>query len=507
MNQSILIRCDLFEGSGAGHLKRCSILADALKKLNFLPIFVLDKQSDVIPIDLTYPIEFLESEFEEKADSLAMLKLAKTHKTQAVIADSFRITKKWIATLQAEKILVVLIDDLGIGSNASLRIDYSPAAIRLDGNALQLLGPKYFITDSPVLRPRNPKARSMILHAGGTGNFAPAREVYAKSIEIAKDRGISVTWLSPNEWSSNWLKNSGLLANSHVILGWQRGRNNLWSNFDIVVGPASTSLYEAIMQGCLGISFPISQTQASMRENWAAIGHTLHLTSSELENPEIASAILLLAIDHFNKLRTTLDEFAINLNQDGAQKIASVIEAIIKGNAPEIALPTRKSDMIRPCDIRDACAFLNARNTPYVRALSTNPKHIISWPEHLSWWLQSDTERFVVNSSGKPLAFFWHSPRTINGRNYLIGGWFPASDQPAFAAGVRLIDWQLAHCAKYFPDHTWLATINKENRAVLALNRRYGFVNADMQSLEDLNDLFPGTTDNFIVLQRKARIE
>jgi spore coat polysaccharide biosynthesis predicted glycosyltransferase SpsG len=507
MTQTILIRCDLFKGSGAGHLKRCSIIAHALKKLNFSPVFVLDKQSDVIPIDISYPIEYLGSRFEEKTDALAVLRLAEKYNSPAVIADSYRITEKWISTLRSAKFLVVLIDDLGIGSDASLRVDYSPAASRIDGSALQLLGPSYFITDSPVLPSRRCKARKMILHAGGTGNFAPAKEVYAKSVEIANERDIGVTWLCPNELASNWVQKSGLQTSSHVVVGWQKGRNDLWSNFDIVVGPASTSLYEAIMQGCLGISFPISATQTSSRENWVPIGHTLHFTSSEVENPEIASAILLLAVDHFDKLRAALDEFAVSINGNGAQKIASIIVSMINGKTPEITMPPIEPDIIRPCDIRDAGTFLNARNMPHVRALSTNPKHIINWPEHLRWWLESDTERFVVSSFGQPEAFFWHRPRTIRGRDYLIGGWFPAGDQPAFAAGIRLIDWQLTHCAKYFPDHTWLATINKQNRAVLALNRRYGFVNADVESLEAVEDLFPGTTDNFTVLQRKARIE
>jgi len=506
MTQTILIRSDFFERSGAGHLKRCSILAYALQKLNFLPVIVLDKQLNFIPIDIEFPIEYLNIEFEEESDARALVKLANKYKTKTIIADSFRITESWISILHSAGMLVVVIDDLGIGSDTSLRIDYSPAAIRLEGRAVQLLGPSYFITDSPVLRPRHSVPKKMILHAGGTGNFSAAKEVYAKSIEIANDRDLSLTWLCPNETASNWVQNSGLLENNHAILDWQRGRTNLWSNYDIVVGPASTSLYEAIMQGCLGVSFPISQTQSSSRENWAPIGHTLHLTSSEVENPEIASAILSLTVDHFDKLRAALDEFAASIDGNGAQKIASIIVAMINGKTPEISIPSMESDIIRPCDIRDACNFLSARNMPHVRALSTNPKHIISWPEHLRWWLESDTERFVLISNGKAEAFFWHRPRTVNGRDYLVGGWFPSGDQPAFAAGIRVIDWQLAHCAKNFPKHTWLATINKQNSAVLALNRRYGFVNADAASLEAVNVLFPGTTDDFTILQRRARI-
>jgi spore coat polysaccharide biosynthesis predicted glycosyltransferase SpsG len=507
MTKTILIRCDLFKGSGAGHLKRCSIIAHALKGLNFSPIFILDKQSDFVPIDISYPIEYLESEFEEETDAIALLKLAEKYNSSIVVADSYRITEKWISILRSTKILVALIDDLGIGSKASLRIDYSPTPRSMDTSVLQLLGPSYFITDSAVLPRRNSKVTSMILHAGGNGNFTPAKDVYAKSVEIAHERDINVTWLCPNESSSNWVKKSGLLANSHTVMEWQSGRNDLWSNFDIVVGPASTSLYEAIMQGCLCISFPISQTQNSFRENWTPIGHILHLTSSEVKNPEIASAILLLAVDHFHTLRTALDEFAVSIHRDGAKKFASIVDDLRQGKNPEIALPSMEPDIIRPCDIRDACRFLNARNQPHVRALSTNPKHIISWPEHLRWWLQNDSERFVVISKGKPDTFFWHRPRAIKGRNYLIGGWFPADDQPSFVAGIRSLDWQLSYCAKYYPDHLWIATINKNNHAVLALNRRYGFVDADRASLDDLEDLFPGTTDDFTILQRKALIK
>ena len=45
MSEVILIRCDLYLGSGAGHLKRCSVLAKELKKSGLSPIIVLDAVS------------------------------------------------------------------------------------------------------------------------------------------------------------------------------------------------------------------------------------------------------------------------------------------------------------------------------------------------------------------------------------------------------------------------------------------------------------------------------
>ena len=159
---------------------------------------------------------------------------------------------------------------------------------------------------------------------------------------------------------------------------------------------------------------------------------------------------------------------------------------------------------IRAVNLTDAVAFLVARNSPLARKISTDPNRIITWPEHLYWWLQATTERFVVDSAEGPIAYFWHKSKRVGLQDYLIGGWFPADDKPAFAAAVYLLDWQLDYCANIFPEHIWLATINKDNRAVLSLNSRYGFIEADLSSRTAIQDLFPGTDKNFAYLQRKS---
>ncbi|KAA5606045.1 hypothetical protein F1188_08515 [Roseospira marina] len=167
---------------------------------------------------------------------------------------------------------------------------------------------------------------------------------------------------------------------------------------------------------------------------------------------------------------------------------------------------TTGTPSIRPCGPDDAAGFLAARNAPKVRALSTDPDHIIAWSEHMAWWAAGTTDRFVVTDGDRAEAYFWHRARSVDGRNYLIGGWFPAGDTPIFTAAIRLLDWQLAHCAERYPDHIWVATIHRSNRAVRALNRRYDFVEADDATRAAVPHLFPGTTEEFEILQRKARL-
>jgi len=102
--------------------------------------------------------------------------------------------------------------------------------------------------------------------------------------------------------------------------------------------------------------------------------------------------------------------------------------------------------------------------------------------------------------------FFWHRSQTVDGRDYLIGGWFPTASQLAFATAIQVLDWQLTFCADNYPRHIWVATINVKNLAVLMLNRRYGFTDPDAHTQAVIQKLFPGTNDNFVILQRKSKL-
>ena len=60
------------------------------------------------------------------------------------------------------------------------------------------------------------------------------------------------------------------------------------------------------------------------------------------------------------------------------------------------------------CNIEDSQSFLLARNSKVVRQMSTDPNHIISWPEHLKWWLNSDIDKYLfIGELNFPEAYFW----------------------------------------------------------------------------------------------------
>ena len=323
----------------------------------------------------------------------------------------------------------------------------------------------------------------------------------------AREHGLNVSWICPTVSGRDWLKHSELASSDDTVLSWINDPGNLWSEFDFVIGPSSTSLFEAVMQGSLPISFSISDTQLSESIDWSRIGHVLHLAQSEINDAKALNTIMSLAFEYFQELRSELSKHSHLLDGNGAFRVAKAIANLPnKPNSPPNLTGSRSEEMVRECNLTDAVAFLQARNGISVRALSTNPDQINKWPDHLSWWLQKTVERFVLEDNNEIIAYFWHRSKKVAGHDYLIGGWFPASDRPSFTAAVRLLHWQLEYCANKYPGHLWIATINKRNRAVLSLNRRCGFTDADPFNIEVAKELFPGTSDDFQCLQRTSKL-
>ena len=120
----------------------------------------------------------------------------------------------------------------------------------------------------------------------------------------------------------------------------------------------------------------------------------------------------------------------------------------------------------------------------------------------MEWWLGNDIDKFTMEQHGKSLIYFWHKAVNQGNRRFLVGGWFPACDGPIFNYVVKMLSWQLSELKKSYPDHTWLATINKKNKPVLALNLKMGFKYADPLTVSFSKNIFPGTNDDFHVLTK-----
>lgn len=508
MLDRILIRCDNRAVAGLGHFKRCALLAQELRGCcNFIQLVLDEVPSDsFLGLDLDFTV-LVHPFTSEVSDAQEVRVLAHLNKVNFVIIDNYRVGPEWVELVQSEGICIFAFDDLDKLYNANLRINYLPGAMPSRVGGKELLGPKYFVTNNKRSH-RNPpdRPRSVIFHAGWTGAFAGAANIIQPLLAEVREFKLQVTWLISNEQSLNWLVGSGLFNPSDSKREWDNRRQMDWGAYDIVIGPASTSLYEVIMQGALPISFALSSTQNDAHSTWIKLGHTLHLVREDRRVPSLLRLTMRVAISYYATLLKELAKHSSVLDGLGVVRIVDYLKNYpsFPGDSETIECGSVVTT-VQECDLTQADSFLRARNAEKVRALSTNNRQI-TWIEHIRWWLESETTKYAFLTRGVPTAFFWHRSKVLDGNKFLIGGWFPASSQPIFDTAVRLLDWQLKQCASDYDGHLWVATINPANRAVIALNKKFGFQEASPNTRKYLNDLFPGTPNNFIALERPARL-
>ena len=273
-----------------------------------------------------------------------------------------------------------------------------------------------------------------------------------------------------------------------------------------MVGPASTSVYEAIIQGSLPISFSISKTQTTQLKDWLTIGHSLYINDTEKENPKFINSIFKLAIANYKNLLMILEDASSKIDCNGVQRVVRAIEYMIYSSNKEYNKleNTCHRKGISKCTISDAESFLQARNSKEVREISTDPNHIIEWPEHLKWWLNSKTDKYLfVGNSNKPEVYFWIKKWHIHKQNYLTAGWFPANNKTPLGSVLKILDWQINYYSKKYSGYIWVATVKNNNKAAITINKRFGFVNASSEIYKAVPILFPGTNHQFTILEKK----
>ena len=509
MSKEIILRCDYFQGSGIGHLKRTSILSSALQKRGYRTVVLIDDNppENTFNKDVVYKkLPF--QNFNELDDAKFILNLANLRDVKIIIGDSYRITRKWVTRLKDNGLKVILLDDFNKDFGADLSINYTPLNkfCRSSTFHKQIRGPEFFLTDSKLSKNKEVSQKSIVAHAGGNGDYSKAEIIYSNLASFSDKEEIKVDWVCPNSSSLKTLKKIININENDKILSWQKDSSNLWSGYQIVVGPASTSLYEAIIQGTLPISFPISKTQCTELNDWLSLGHSLHLNNKEKENSHCINQIFELAMNNYHELLNILSKHSKVLDGNGVERVIAYIEVLIKKSKNRIFKKETKffKKGVFKCSIEDSETFLKARNSKRVRQMSTNTEHIIAWPEHLKWWLNGEIDKYLyLENLNFPEAFFWVRKWKISNKYYLTAGWFPSSENTSFTAILKILDWQVKYYAKRCKNFTWIATVKKSNKAAIAINRRVGFVDAGNDTYKVLPILFPGTDNEFKVFELK----
>ena len=256
-------------------------------------------------------------------------------------------------------------------------------------------------------------------------------------------------------------------------------------NFDIIAGPSGTMTYEAISSGTLPFSFPLKNDGRDSMISWNLLGNIMHLNHYEKNKREIILDTWDFIFRNFKKLSQNLKKS--HLVKNNSTKVVDNILKYYNNRSLLFSIENLVSSKfkIKNAGLDYTRSFLISRNRPKVREVSSNPKHIISWNEHLNWWLNKNVKKFVlVNSDSLPLAYHWVKKLKINEKHQIIiSGWFPdKNEKNMLKVSHDILTHQKKFIMKNYRNCKWIININKNNLLSIRMNKELGFLSASKKS-------------------------
>lgn len=503
---------DYSKCSGYGHVNRSLTLASTLVERGHSIGYLLSNQ------DLTsvqYPElfscklsdkPFLTSQTAEKGtfDFSLWNSVIDEWMPDMLIIDSYLIRRDDAIHL-AQSLKTVVFERKDLDGHCDYLIDFMPATAEgssgSQSRTVHLNGPRYFVARKSS--PKNISRTGVILHTGGTYRYDTQSSFFKYCALEFRSSMVPITWLVSSKEEIGELMRSDLALSDDSFRYFDPVNSSLWSEFDYVVGPPSGSLFESLIQGCVAITACTSETQNDNMRSWVAIGHLLHLDETHSDDQETVRHICSLAL----KCRLELLEFAqgvrLSPSPNGCGLLADRIMQVENLNAPDIDIVKSElnsttyacSHLVMPCTHEDIAVFRDARNLQKNRDVSTSNRKI-TWVEHVHWWLKGDVHRFKLMRDDKAVAFIWFKAREVLNVSYLYGGWFPSEEKADLTDALEIVRWQVDQVAPKYPHHKWIATFASSNKVAPIINRRMGFVDADLDAINAARILFPGTGED-----------
>jgi len=515
----VFARCDGNDQVGLGHVSRCFKIAQLFENTDIETIFLVASSSigyiervtkSVSVIDLGTPPS-------ERADAYETLKVLEGYDSaKLLLIDSYQHSAEWESIVTSNDVYLVAIDDRLIQHKADIVINYRPG-LRADQcqpalNQTWLTGAQYF-PNTKAQPPKKHKNTKALFFCGGSSNYAEQSVFFETAIKCFASASLEIDLLVTTQESKCYLQHliQQLPAKSHTqlrLIDYIDDLEDRISEYRWIIGPASTTLYEGLISGSIAISCALQPETIEQSESWLHAGHLLHLGHCKPDDTHKIEQFIHIAINKPDQL-LELRKLAPDplQNRTNTRLIEDLREAFTSGGKFRETFRNRQQhnpDGIRACQLTDIWRWLEARNQPSVRTISSD-NDSISPKSHIDWWLIRDKHKFVVERDSIPVAYFWHQQHTDANGNFFCGGWFPAkSKSMTLRESVEIINFQLKFAQRFGGKNpTWIASMEPENKVSIALSERLGFVDATPLNRKRLTELFSGIKASTVLLERR----
>lgn len=480
---------------GIGHFMRTLCIAKSLLARNIKSLFLVDNSNIPSHFFAEYQIDFLivpSLTILEDAQYTVEIIKQQNEKVIGCVVDSYRLDQDWERSVQVHGLFVAAIDDLGRIHKADMVIDakwqgnrtlerYSSSKLI---HQTLLLGPHFaLLHDEYRSISTYKRTNSILVSLGGGGDWTKINSVisYLLESEILAHTIIDVV-IGPKAVNYESLEAKSVLFPNLKVHYAPKSLSNFFKTCGMFFGALGTSLYELAACKTPAVTFSIAPNQENNIFHLQDLGHFLHLDTIDGESESKLAKMVSELFVHRDKIKELREYSSINIDGLGSERVA---DAIVNSSS-HIALPYQRLNLdfekdylnesiclrkINDCDINHYLWARNRENNTWRMTITDQ----ISRVEHYTWWFSKKRDSYLMSDLEGPLLYVWHESCQIDGRIYLIGGWFAASDRVNFSHAQLVLEWQLQLTKEQFGDATWLAVINKENRFVNLLNQRAGF--------------------------------
>lgn len=512
--KNIIIICDFNKNSGFGHLSRMKSLARAFDKKKFNVKFIFEHKFKNFNKNYLkgYNCDYLN--FSLKKNSNKIVNYLQKNFTKIIILDSYHINLSLEKKLY-RKFFVVCFDDKLLNHKSHLIINS-----REDINSMELssrdqywkTGKNFILRGKTRKRSKsNKKIKKVLIHGGGSSAYSYFQTFLYESIKFLNSKKIKLQILCKNTETENKikkkLKKQRLLNKSIHFIRYKENFSQTLKNYDIVAGPSGITTFETIASNVVPISFPIIEDGRDSTLNWNLIGNVLHLNKKERNSIKMIKQIWVFIFKNYQILSLHVKKKSLQI-KDNSSEISKMIinyfnkrknySLIQKKHDTKLKILEANFDYIR--------SFLQSRNSLPVRKVSSNPKHIINFSEHLNWWINNKIKKFIlIKDKNEPVAYHWvKSIKIIDSERTIISGWFPEKKREISLNSLKIIlEHQKMYIKKNFKNSKWIININKNNSFSKRLNKSIGFKYASEKSRKIGKKIFNISLNKFDIFEMK----
>ena len=137
-----------------------------------------------------------------------------------------------------------------------------------------------------------------------------------------------------------------------------------------------------------------------------------------------------------------------------------------------------------------------------MREVSAKSDHLISWPEHLRWWLNPNIRKYTFTVAGKNVGYFWIKTHSNSKNKFLTSGWFINDNNcNKLRIAKELTASKVSKVKRYYSDYLWIIIMRNDNKLAIKLNLDCGFKIARKKSQKKAIETFLIDPRDYLVME------